>query len=382
MRLPEGFTASSVAAGIKPSGKPDLALLVADAPVAWAYTGTRNRLTAPCVSRNAVRYGTGEAVRAIVMNAGNANCASGEQAGFDNEEMASRVAALLGGTRPQEVLTASTGVIGVPMPMDRVRSGIEQLPAGLGEDAAGLAEAILTTDTRIKTVAATLRGGARVVGIAKGSGMIHPNMGTMLAFVVTDADVSQPVLRELWPETVDRTFNQVTVDGDTSPNDMAVLLSSQRLEAGAQEFAEALEAVAVRLAEKIAADGEGASTLLRVEVVGGRDEAEARRAARAVAGSSLVKAAVHGRDPNWGRILSAIGQAGVLWDVSKLEITLQGRPVYLGGPVAFDDAELSAALDADDVTIRVDLAAGDARGRAWGCDLTEGYVRINAEYTT
>jgi len=382
MRLPEGFTASAIAAGIKPSGKPDLALLVADGPVSWAYTGTRNRLTAPCVSRNAVRYGTGETVRAIVMNAGNANCASGEQAGFDNEEMASRMAALLGGTRPHEVLTASTGVIGVPMPMDRVRSGVARLPAGLSEDAAGLAEAILTTDTRIKTVAATLRGGARVVGIAKGSGMIHPNMGTMLAFVVTDADVSQAVLRELWPETVDRTFNQVTVDGDTSPNDMAILLSSQRIEAGAQEFAEALEAVAVRLAEKIAADGEGASTLLRVEVAGGRDETEARRAARAVAGSSLVKAAVHGRDPNWGRILSAIGQTGVLWDVSKLEITLQQRPVYLGGPVAFDAAELSAALDADDVTIRVDLAAGDARGRAWGCDLTEGYVRINAEYTT
>jgi glutamate N-acetyltransferase/amino-acid N-acetyltransferase len=382
MRLPQGFTSTAVAAGIKPSGKLDLALLVCDRPAAWAYVATRNRLTAPCVSRNRVRYGTGEPIRALLINSGNANCASGEQASFDNEEMATRTAGMLGGTRPHEVLTASTGVIGVPLPMQRVHAGLGDLTAGLDEEVDGLAEAILTTDTTLKTVAANLRGGARVVGVAKGSGMIHPNMATMLAFVTTDADVSQQTLRELWPAVVERTFNQVTVDGDTSPNDMAVLISSRRIETSPQEFAEALEAVTAKLAEKIAADGEGATTLLRVQVLGGRDEEQARRAARAVAGSALVKTAVHGRDPNWGRVLSAIGQSGVLWDGSKIELRLQDVVVYRGAPVDFDPDALSAAMDAEVVEIRVDLAAGDARAHAWGCDLTDGYVRINADYTT
>jgi len=382
MRLPQGFTATAVAAGIKPSGKLDLAMLVTDAPAAWAYVATRNRLTAPCVARNRVRYGTGEHIRAIVINAGNANCASGESAGFDNEEMATRTSNILGGTRPQEVLTASTGVIGVPLPMSKVHEGLGRLTGSLDEEVDRLAEAILTTDTNIKVVAANLRGGARIVGVAKGSGMIHPNMATMLAFITTDADVSQATLREIWPDIVDRTLNQVTVDGDTSPNDMAVLLSTQRIETPATEFIDGVEAVVTKLAEKIAADGEGASTLLRVAVSGARSEADARAAARAVAGSSLVKTAVHGRDPNWGRILSSIGQANVLWDPSKLEIVLQEVAVYRGTPLEFDREALSAAMEADAVKIAVDLAAGEAQARAWGCDLTEGYVRINAEYTT
>jgi glutamate N-acetyltransferase/amino-acid N-acetyltransferase len=273
-------------------------------------------------------------------------------------------------------------VIGVPLPMERLRTGLARLPGGLDEDAAPMAEAILTTDTRAKQVAATVRGGARVVGVAKGSGMIHPDMATMLAFVATDADVSQATLREVWPEIVARTFNQVTVDGDTSPNDMALVLASGRVEAPVHELVEALEAVAARLAEKIAADGEGAATLLRVAVTGGRDAADARRAARAVAGSALVKAAVHGRDPNWGRVLSAVGQSGAVWDEARIEIVLQDVPVYRGEPLAFDADALAAALDATSVDVRVDLAAGPGEGRAWGCDLTEGYVRINADYTT
>jgi glutamate N-acetyltransferase/amino-acid N-acetyltransferase len=371
-----------VAAGIKPSGNPDLAVLVGDGPLAWAFAGTRNRLTAPCVTRNRLRYGTGEPVRAIAVNAGNANCAAGPQAALDNEEFAARAAMLFGDLRPQEVLTASTGVIGVPMPMERLRAGLARLEGGLDEDAAPMAEAILTTDTRAKQVAATVRGGARVVGVAKGSGMIHPDMATMLAFVATDADVSQATLREVWPGIAARTFNQVTVDGDTSPNDMAIVLASGRVEAPVHELVEALEAVAARLSEKIAADGEGASTLLRVAVTGAHDEADARRAARAVAGSALVKAAVHGRDPNWGRVLSAVGQSGAAWDEARIEIVLQDVPVYRGEPLAFDPDALAAALDAEAVTVRVDLAAGPGEGRAWGCDLTEGYVRINADYTT
>ncbi|MEX2502445.1 MAG: bifunctional glutamate N-acetyltransferase/amino-acid acetyltransferase ArgJ [Trueperaceae bacterium] len=383
MKLPRGFSSTAVKAGIKPSGKPDLAILAADGPLAWAFVGTKNRLAAPCVARNRLRYGTGEPVRAVVVNSGNANCASGDQAGFDNDEMASRAASALGGIRPQEVLTASTGVIGVPMPMDKVRKAVPQLPSGLGDESDAMAEAILTTDLKTKQVGATLRSGARIVGVAKGSGMIHPNMATMLAFIATDAHVTQVGLRDIWPAVVQRTFNQVTVDGDTSPNDMAFLLSSGHTSASASEFAEALEAVAAKLAEKIAADGEGASTLIRVQVSGARDEADARSAARAVAGSSLVKTAVHGRDPNWGRILSAVGQTGVLWDASSLRISLQGAVVFEGGaPRTFDADALSQAMDDDAVEIDVDLAAGRSEARAWGCDLTDGYVRINADYTT
>lgn len=381
MKLPQGFRSAGVAAGLKPSGRPDLALLVADGPLAWAMVATRNRLVAPCVTRNRARHGSREPIRALVANAGNANCATGERGARDDEEMARRAAGLLG-VRPQEVLTASTGVIGVPLPLDRVRAGLPALAEGLGEEADAMADAILTTDTRTKQVAATLRGGARIVGVAKGSGMIHPDMGTMLAFVTTDARIPQGTLRELWPGIADRTFNQVTVDGDTSPNDMALLLSSGRVEVGVAEFAAALEAVAAELGEKIAADGEGAGTLVRVEVTGARSEREALDAARAVVRSPLVKTAVHGRDPNWGRILSSIGQSGATWDQGRIEITLQDLLVYRGEPVDFDAAAVSEALDADVVEIRADLAAGAGRGRAWGCDLTDGYVRINADYTT
>lgn len=382
MRLPQGFTSAALAAGIKPSGLPDLAVVVADRPMAWAYSGTRSRLVAPCVARNRLRYDSGEPVRAVVVNSGNANCATNE-AGIDNEEIASRVAGMLGGGRPQDVLTASTGVIGVPMPMPKVREGLFQLFDGLAPDSDAFAEAILTTDTRTKQIAATLKSGSRIVGVAKGSGMIHPNMGTMLAFVMTDAMIPQATLREMWPEIVDSTFNQVTVDGDTSPNDMAMLLSSQRSEANLREFEEGLEAVVTKLAEKIAADGEGASTMIRVQVVGARDVTSARLASRAIAGSSLVKAAIHGRDPNWGRILSAIGQTGVLWDMASMDVRLQGTPVFDNGSVvAFDDGALSRSLNADVVEIYVNLSAGDASAWAWGCDLTEGYVAINAHYTT
>lgn len=382
MKLPNGFSATAVAAGIKPSGKTDLALVYADVPCAWAFVATRNRLTASCVSRNRVRYGTGEPIRAILVNSGNANCASGDSASFDNEEMARRAAGLLGDTKSHEVITASTGVIGVPLPMARVNEGLGRLTGERTDEVDAFAEAILTTDTKIKTVAANLRGGARMVGIAKGSGMIHPNMATMLAFVVTDARVSQEAMREMWPDVVERTFNQMTVDGDTSPNDMAILMSTQQIETPPSEFAEALQAVSTSLTEKIAADGEGASTMIRVRVMGARSEDEARLAARSVAGSSLVKAAVHGRDPNWGRILSAVGQTNVLWDSSRIEIIVQGTPVYRGEPLDFDAEAVSTSLDNTIVEFEIDLGAGPSTGRAWGCDLTEGYVKINADYTT
>ncbi len=383
MILPLGFQASALAAGIKPSGKPDLALIYSPFPLQWAFAGTENLLKAPCVTRNRSRYSSGQPVRALVVNSGNANCATGEQGIWDNEEFAGVTAQALGTVKVQEVLTASTGVVGRRLPIDMLRAAAPALVEALQELVDPAAEAIMTTDSRSKVVAATLGGGARLVGIAKGSGMIHPNMATMLAFILTDAVVSQEALRGLWGTVVESTFNQVTVDGDTSPNDMAMVLSSSQVYCEDGELARALEGVAERLAQKIARDGEGATKLITVEVVGARSSRDARVAARAVARSSLVKAAAHGNDPNWGRILVAIGAAGVVCDLTNLSISLQGVAVYYRGePVPFDATHLAKQMDTAELRITVNLAAGAASGVAWGCDLSAEYVKVNAEYTT
>jgi glutamate N-acetyltransferase / amino-acid N-acetyltransferase len=317
------------------------------------------------------------------VNAGNANCANGDSGTWDNEDFAGLTAAALALPRAQEVLTASTGVIGKRMPMDTVRAGVPRVVEALQrDDFEPFAQAILTTDLATKTVAVELDGGARLLGIAKGSGMIHPNMATMFAFVLTDATVDQARLRALWPGIADRTLNQVTVDGDTSTNDMAIVLASGRREADPDAFAAALERVAQELARRIARDGEGATTLITTVVRGARDDREARVAARAVTSSNLVKAAIHGRDPNWGRIVSAIGQSGVVADLGAISVTLQGHRVFQGESREFDESAVSDAMRADEVVIEIDLAAGDGVGTAWGCDLSADYVRINALYRT
>jgi glutamate N-acetyltransferase / amino-acid N-acetyltransferase len=383
MTLPRGFRSAGIAAGIKASGKPDLGVIVSDEPLVWAMTATENLVKAPCVTRNRARHAADHPVRAIVVNAGNANCANGETGLWDNEDFAAIGAGALGLARVQDVLTASTGVIGKPLPMAALRAGLPQAVAALqADDADDFAGAILTTDLVTKQVSRSLSGGASVLGIAKGSGMIHPNMATMLAFVLTDAVVEQRSLRLLWREVVTRTLNQVTVDGDTSPNDMAFVFASQRVGAATGEVATALEEVAAGLAREIARDGEGATTLVSVTVSGARTPEEARRAAKSIAGSSLVKAAIHGRDPNWGRILSAIGMSGAIADLENLSVRLQGVEVYRGASRPFDEPAVAAAMHADEVRIAADLAAGDAAGEAWGCDLTADYVRINAEYRT
>ena len=383
MKLPRGFRSAGIAAGIKESGKPDLGLIVSDEPLAWAMTSTENLVKAPCVTRNRARHAADHPVRALVVNAGNANCANGETGLWDNEDFAGMAAVALSLPKVQEVLTASTGVIGKPLPMDVLRAGVPKAAAALqSEDADDFAGAILTTDLVTKQVSATLPNGARVLGIAKGSGMIHPNMATMFAFVLTDATVEQRQLRRLWREVVNRTLNQVTVDGDTSTNDMAFVFASQRVPVALDAFAAGLEEVAEGLARTIAADGEGATTLLTVAISSARTPEEARRAAKSVAGSSLVKAAVHGRDPNWGRILSAIGMSGVVADLDNVSVRLQGFDVFRGTSRPFDEPAVAAAMHAGEVLIEVDLAAGDAAAKAWGCDLTADYVRINAEYRT
>ncbi len=382
MRAPRGFELAGVTAGIKESGRKDLGLIYSPHPLTWAMVSTTNLVKAPCVSRNRSRLAAGTNVRAVVVNSGNANCANGERGTWDNEDLAGATAATLALDRVQDVLTASTGVIGVPLPIDKLKEAMPVAANDLTADSAAFAEAVLTTDTVAKEAAATLSTGARVVGVAKGSGMIHPNMATLLAFVMTDARIPQEELRELWTRVVDQTFNQLSVDGDTSTNDMAIVLSSQRVPVDVEELEEALLDVCAKLAKKVARDGEGATKLITVRVTGGRNDAEARAAAKTVAGSMLVKAAVHGADPNWGRILAAVGRSGAVCDLANVRVSMQRVELYEGAPLPFDEAEVSELLKQEDVLIEADLAAGDASGEAWGCDLSAEYVRINADYTT
>ena len=382
LQLPRGFRVASVAAGIKPSGRPDLTAVVSDAPCTWAFAGTLSTAAAACVTRNRQVYAAGEPVRALIVNAGNANAATGEGGAQDNAALA---AALSQVTRvnEHEVLTASTGVIGHRLPMDRVESGVQALGNAFGPDVMGHARAIMTTDLVPKAAARTLSGGQRVVGVAKGSGMIHPNMATMFAFVYSDAAVDQTAVRVRFQPVVDRTFNAVTVDGDTSTNDMVVLLANGLAgEADLAEFLQAVEEVMRELARMIARDGEGATKLLTVRVTGATTEREALVAARTCAGSPLLKSAVHGNDPNWGRVIAALGRSGARLDLDRLRVSVQGTLVFEGHPLQYDARDVSGLMSAEEVVFDVDLGAGDAAGEAWGCDLSAEYVRINAEYTT
>ncbi len=382
MKVPQGFQLAGISAGVKRSGRPDLGIIYADGPLHWAYSATTNAVVAPCVTRDRALAAGGGAVRALVVNSGNANCANGEHGERDDLAFATAAASALGLAGPGEVLSASTGIIGQPMPLDQLVAALPTAAAQRDDDSEGFSRAILTTDLVVKESSAELRSGARVLGVAKGSGMIHPTMATMLAFVMTDAVVKQPALRAMWQRVVDRSFNQVTVDGDTSTNDMAIVLSSCRVEADDSELEAALLEVATSLAKQVARDGEGATKLITVRVTGAKDEVEARRAARTVVGSSLVKAAVHGADPNWGRILAAVGRAQVSLNEAHVRVVAQGFELYYGEPQPFDNKQVSQALSSDDVLLEADLGVGSAQGEAWGCDLTEGYVRINADYTT
>ena len=379
--LPQGFLAAAGTAGIKASSKPDCALIVSDAPLRWALAATTNTLKAACVTRNRELYESDKPIRGIVINSGNANCATGSEGKRSNERFAIAAATVLN-ISAAEVLTASTGVIGEPLPVEKLELTLPKLSSQLENGVETLAQAILTTDLVQKTAEVTLSSGARIIGVAKGSGMIHPNMATMFGFIFTDADVPQETLRTLWPEVVAKSFNQVTVDGDTSPNDMAFLLANPHVKVDEAEFVQGLIQVTQRLAQQIARDGEGATKLLQVEVVGAASDAEARQAARAVVLSPLVKSAAHGNDPNWGRILSSVGATGVELALSSLSIQLQSTLVYDGTPQPFDAAEVSEAMDAPELLIRVDLGVGTGTGTAWGCDLTADYVRINADYHT
>ena len=395
---PQGFLAAGITAGLKASGKPDLSLLLAPPGAVCAGTFTTSVVRAACVDLCAERLATsGGRARAVLANSGQANACTGERGLIDSLGATGALAQRLG-LAAEEVLICSTGVIGVPIPMDILLAGLDPLVAALsseGGDAA--ARAILTTDLVDKQIALeTDLGGRRVRigGMAKGSGMIHPNMATMLGMLSCDAGVPAPVWQAMVKRAVDRSFNAITVDGDTSTNDCFLAFAAG--EPLNPEHFDALEAgltqVASWLGRAIARDGEGATCLIEVQVTGTANDAGAITVARTVCGSSLVKCAIHGRDPNWGRILAAAGRSGVAFDPGAVALWLGEHQLMAAGqPVAFDRAAAStyirdraaaAYLQDDTVLIRLNVGSGPGQGRAWGCDLSDQYIRINADYTT
>jgi glutamate N-acetyltransferase/amino-acid N-acetyltransferase len=376
---PKGFRTAAVAAGIKKDGIPDLALICSQTSAVAAAVFTRNTFAAaPIVLCKRHLAASDHRARALIVNSGNANAATGP-AGIEAAELcAAAVAAALGCGR-SEVLVASTGVIGRPLPADKIRNAIPRLISSLqSENGDVLARAIMTTDTFPKIASAEFKG-VRIVGVAKGAGMIHPDMATMLSFVMTDAEIEHPELQRALQKSAARSFNSITVDGDTSTNDMlAVLANGQSgVRVDAAEFEEELQAVCCDLARAIARDGEGASKFVELIIEGAPSEEAARTIGRAIAKSPLVKTAIHGADPNWGRIVAAIGNTGIPLESDQVEIYVGDIP-FAGGNLE----EARRRLSQRDVQIRVVLHSGSGRAEVWTCDLTRDYIAINADYTT
>jgi glutamate N-acetyltransferase/amino-acid N-acetyltransferase len=423
---PKGYQAAGITAGLKASGLPDLALIVSDMDAIAAGVFTTSQVKAACVEYCRQVLQAKQSARAILCNSGQANAATGEQGMRDAVESAQLLAEKLG-ISPEQILLASTGVIGQRIKMDALRSGIPKVVAALSDTGSDTtARAIMTTDLVPKSIALETTIGDRPVrigGIAKGSGMIHPNMATMLAFVTCDAAVTPSLWQQMLTRAADRSFNSITVDGDTSTNDCLIALANGQSRTPAITDmgveAERLEAMLTEvcqyLAKSIARDGEGATCLIEVQVTGAQNELAARQIAKTIAGSSLVKSAIFGRDPNWGRIAAAAGRAGVPFEQNNLKIKL-GDFLLLeyGQPLAFDRSAASAYLkqaaetplppgftatnESNDlegdrkkitpqsvdnpVIISVSVGNGHGTAKAWGCDLSYDYVKINAEYTT
>ncbi len=400
---PKGFKAAGIAAGLKPSGTPDLALIVSETEAIAAGVFTTSQVRAACVDYCRQRLQKKASSRAILCNAGQANAATGEQGWQDALESAKLLGDALN-ISPDEILLASTGVIGQRIRMDQMRQGIPTLANSLsdtGGDAA--AKAIITTDLVTKSIAleTTIDGRpVRIGGMAKGSGMIHPNMATMLSFVTCDGLVATPLWQKMITQAANESFNQITVDGDTSTNDCLIALANGQsrtptiteMSKDAQKLQAMLTAVCQHLAKAIARDGEGATCLIEVQVSGAPDDEGARRVAKTIAGSSLVKSAIFGRDPNWGRIAAAAGRAGVTFRQEDLQVKLgdflmmdSGQPLEFDRQGASNYLKQAAAgtyLQEDTVLISVCIGNGSGNGIAWGCDLSYDYVKINAEYTT
>ena len=380
--LPQGFVAQTAALGLRDAGD-DFAVVMSTRPCVSAGVFTRSLFAGPSVVLSRPRAASGRA-RAIAVVAKNANVATGEE-GLHNAEELSRLVADSTGLAAEEVMVASTGVIGRPYPMDLVRAGLARLaesPFDAGAEA--VAAAMMTTDTVAKT-AVQDAGPARVVGVAKGVGMIEPDMATMLAFVFTDAETDAVTLDRLWRRAVDDTFNCLSVDTDTSTSDSAVVLANGAAgPVGEGALSVALREVCLDLTLQLARDGEGATKLITVTVRAARDRDQARRVAKAIVNSPLVKTAVHGADPNWGRVAMAIGKCHDYSDIDPERVVIRFGEVeaYPARPGPEGLEELAEVMSADHVEIEVELHTGTAEATVYGCDLSAEYVRINADYTT
>ncbi len=390
---PQGFSADAVSADIKGKGSDrlDLGILCSSEPCNVAGLFTTNKIKSPSVALCQKRAQKGK-TKGIVANSGCANASTGEQ-GFKNAIEMTALAAKAIGAKPDEVLIANTGVIGVQLPMDTIRKAIKKIkltPQG-GHD---FERAIMTTDTVPKEVAVTVKSGINtftIGGVAKGSGMIHPDLATMLVFITTDASVTTAFLKKSLGEAAAISFNMISVDGDTSPSDTLLIFANGLAKNElitvkspyANIFQQALNEVCVYLAKAIARDGEGASKMIEINVKGAANLKEARQAARTIVSSNLLKAAIYGNDPNWGRVTAALGRSGAQLEEAKLDVYMGTIPVLKkGAPVPFDKEKAVRVLKQKEVPITVQLNLGTAEATAWGCDLTEEYVKINAEYTT
>lgn len=391
---PKGYKAAGVKAGIKKSGKEDLAIIYSEQAATGAAVFTTNKMAAApvIISKRAIAKGK---ATAIVVNAGCANACTGQQGMVDAQAMAHMTARLLN-LPEDEILVASTGIIGVPLPMGKVAEGIKTAVAKLSVDGAENAQnAIMTTDTFPKSCAYEfdLQGvTVRIAGIVKGSGMIHPNMATMLGFITTDAAVSSEVLKQALTKAVNVSFNMISVDGDTSTNDMTSVMANGAAgnptiddinsEAG-KIFTQALTEVCTYLAKQIARDGEGATKFLEVNVKGAVDFADAKKVAMSIAKSPLVKTAFFGQDPNWGRILCAAGYSEAAVEPEKTSLAIGDITIVKEGlGAAYDEQALRKIMSAHDITVTVDLGLGSAEATVWTCDFSYEYVKINGEYHT
>ena len=390
---PQGFKAGGIACGIKKNQQMDLAILVSDVPAVAAGIFTTNKVKAAPLQISEEHLNRGQ-VRAIIANSGNANACVGEVGFATARGMAAAAAAHLG-LKAENVLVASTGVIGVPLPLEKItaqlQAGVDFVSPSGGSDAA---RAIMTTDTFLKELAVEFEVGgkqARIGGIAKGSGMIHPNMATMLGFITTDLAIAPELLQQAIKRSGEISFNRVTVDGDTSTNDCLFILANGLAgnqvigeeNAAFKEFQGALNFVCIELAKMIARDGEGATKFVEVRVSGADNERNAVQAAKAVATSSLVKTAIFGEDANWGRILAAVGYSGIDFNPALVNIYLGDLLVCKGGVgLPFDETEAKRILHNHDLVIKVDLGLGQVSASVWTCDLSYDYVKINGSYRT
>jgi glutamate N-acetyltransferase / amino-acid N-acetyltransferase len=399
LTLVPGYRAAGVACGLKKAGGLDMALVCADVPCMAAAVFTTNQVKAAPVLYDQALIDAGRLVQAVLINSGGANACTGRQ-GLEDAHSSARLVGQALGIPAEGVFVMSTGVIGQHLPMDRIAAGILKASRGLSTDGGhAAARAIMTTDTRPKEAAVRLRirdQPITIAGMCKGAGMIHPNMATMLALMVTDAAVDQDVLHSALRATVDRTFNMISVDGDMSTNDTLLLLSSGRAMSGSisrvgsdeyRALVDGLTAVATDLAQSIVRDGEGASKFITIQVTGGPTDGAATRVAKSIANSSLVKTAVYGQDANWGRVLCAAGYSGVSLDPDKLSLWMENQADTLhlvrgGEPYQIDEARAAAILRGDEVTWRLDLGLGASQATVWTCDLTHAYVDINAHYRT